>query len=245
MLQSAPVALDSVYHRGVVKQATSVLIVLTGLAGSALVVFQLNGLPWPAAGAKLLASSGFLAAAWSVGALQHRFGRILFLGLTLSWLGDAFLISQSQQIFLFGLVSFLFAHVAYIIAFASRGLRWTWIIAAAGPVAIMAALVSTWLTPQVPAELLMPVLIYTSVISIMVITAFGSAGAGASLLVVIGALLFFASDLSVAALRFTSTEFPTYVWGLPLYYAGQLCIALSASVSRSIPRQDRRDHFVG
>ena len=51
--------------------------------------------------------------------------------------------------------------------------------------------------------------------------------------VVAGAVMFFLSDLSVAALRLVQTDFPTYVWGLPLYYAGQVCLALSTSQSRS------------
>ena len=74
---------------------------------------------------------------------------------------------------------------------------------------------------------------YTAVISLMVIAAFGCKAAGATNLVLIGALLFFVSDLSVAAQRIVQTEFPTFVLGLPMYYAGQLCLALSTSQSSS------------
>ena len=42
------------------------------------------------------------------------------------------------------------------------------------------------------------------------------------------------SDLSVAAMQFTDPLFPTYVLGLPLYYMGQLCLALSVSTARSL-----------
>jgi hypothetical protein len=52
-------------------------------------------------------------------------------------------------------------------------------------------------------------------------------------LILTGAVLFFLSDLSVAALRLVQTDLPTYTWGLPLYYAGQVCLALSTSQSRS------------
>jgi uncharacterized membrane protein YhhN len=75
--------------------------------------------------------------------------------------------------------------------------------------------------------------LYTIVISSMVIAAIGTRGKGGPVLILVGALLFFLSDLSVAALRLVQTDFPTYVWGLPLYYAGQLCLALSVSQSRS------------
>ena len=73
----------------------------------------------------------------------------------------------------------------------------------------------------------MPVRLYTAVISLMVITAFGARGAGAPRMIVVGALMFFLSDLSVAMQRIVESDFPTYIWGLPLYYAAQLLIAWS------------------
>ena len=97
---------------------------------------------------------------------------------------------------------------------------------------LVAALVLAWLKPYLPADFIWPVRIYTAVISLMVITAFGTLGAGASPLIVSGAVLFFVSDLSVAAMRFTEPLFATYVFGLPLYYAGQLCLALSVATVR-------------
>ena len=69
-------------------------------------------------------------------------------------------------------------------------------------------------------------------ISLMVITAFGARGRGASLLIVIGAVSFFLSDLSVAALRLVQTDIPTYIVGLPLYYFAQISFALSISHNR-------------
>ena len=78
-----------------------------------------------------------------------------------------------------------------------------------------------------------PVRAYIAVISLMVIFAIGTRGRGGTLLIITGAILFFLSDLSVAALRLVQTECPTYIVGLPLYYAGQVCLALSSSQSRS------------
>jgi uncharacterized membrane protein YhhN len=94
-------------------------------------------------------------------------------------------------------------------------------------------IVSAWLAPNLSPTLVLPVRIYTALISLMVIAAIGTRGRDASILILAGALLFFMSDLSVAALRLVQTEFPTYVWGLPLYYAAQVCLAVSASQSRS------------
>lgn len=215
------------------RTSTIVFVVITALAATALVYFLRVEWLLLAAAAKLIASTGFLATAISVGALQHRFGRILFVGLVLSFCGDLFLIETSRRAFLFGLSSFLLAHLAYIVAFTTYGLNRKWAATAALPVLIIAACVTLWMLPRVPAELIFPVHAYTGVISLMVIAAFGSKGAGASTLVVAGALMFFVSDLSVAAQRILHVDFPTFVWGLPLYYAGQLCLALSTSHSSS------------
>jgi uncharacterized membrane protein YhhN len=203
----------------------------------ALVYFQRMGWAQSAAAAKIIASTGFLATAVSVGALRHGFGRLVFLGLVLSMIGDLFLIGQSRRFFLLGLVSFLLAHLAYVTAFVSHGQKRKWVLTAAVPAVAAAVLVGFWLSPHVPAELAVPVRVYTAVITLMVITAFGARGAGASTLIVAGALMFFVSDLSVAMQRIVETEFPTIIWGLPLYYGGQLCLALGAASGHPTERR--------
>ena len=217
----------------VTRPATIILVVLTALSCMALVYFLRMDWPSAAFGAKLIASSGFIATALSVGALKHRYGQILFAGLVLSLCGDLFLTGASQRAFMLGLGSFLLAHIAYVVAFSVLGLNHRWLLFAAVPVIAIAVLVAAWLAPHTSPELLVPVRVYTIVISVMVISAVGAKGAGGSTLAVIGAVLFYVSDLSVAAQRLVEMDFPTYVAGLPLYYAGQLCLALSASQSSS------------
>ena len=189
-----------------------------------------------AAIAKLIASTAFIVAAAAAGARQSRYGRLVLAGLLLSWFGDAFLIGTAQRWFLLGLVSFLCAHVAYITAFITLGVERRWTLSSAAVIVFVAALVLAWLAPYLPLGLVWPVRIYTAVISLMVITAFGTLGAGASPLIVAGAVLFYISDLSVAAMRFTEPLFATYIFGLPLYYAGQLCLALSVATTRTEAR---------
>lgn len=203
-------------------------VALTSVGCVALVSLLLLDLNVAAATAKLIASTGFLAVALRVGALRSLFGRVLLLGLVFSWFGDAFLIGETQGAFLFGLGAFLVAHVCYIGAFAIRGVSMRWIVLGAIPVVTAAITVSLWLAPHVPAEMLVPVRAYTVVISLMLVAAIGTCGHGAPITILAGALLFFVSDLSVAALRLVETSFPTYVWGLPFYYAGQTLLALSA-----------------
>jgi len=209
------------------------LVVLVAIGCAALVALLFLGQDLAAAVAKLVASTGFLALAISVGALHTGYGRIISLGLVFSWFGDILLIGKTPTFFLAGLAAFLLAHAAYITAFIVKGINAKWALSAAIPIALLAMIVSVWLTPHLSTTLVLPVRIYTALISLMVIAAFGTRGHGASNLILAGALLFFMSDLSVAALRLVQTEFPTYVWGLPLYYAGQVCLAVSASQSRS------------
>jgi len=189
--------------------------------------------PIPAAVAKLIASSAFVGVAIVSGAWQSTFGKFLLLGLVLSWCGDMFLTRPTQTAFLFGLGAFLLGHVFYVAAFIKHGYRRSWVWAAMIPITIIAIAVWTWLEPHTAPYLSIPVRAYIATISVMVIFAFGTRGAGGSVLILMGALLFFLSDLSVAALRLVQTDYPTYVWGLPLYYGGQLCLALSVSQSRS------------
>jgi uncharacterized membrane protein YhhN len=75
--------------------------------------------------------------------------------------------------------------------------------------------------------MLIPVRSYTFVITLMVIAAFGARGAGAPVLLPLGASLFYLSDLSVAAGQFVQPAFPNYVWGLPFYFGGQVLLAMS------------------
>jgi len=213
--------------------STRNLLALVTVACILLVALLLIGRDFPAAVAKLVASSGFIVLAIHVGGLRSNYGRIILLGLTFSWLGDAALIGETQSLFLLGLGAFLLAHIAYIAAFVVFGVSVKWVVVAVLPIALIAITVSLWLAPYIPQELVIPVRVYTAVISLMVIGAFGTRGQGATILVLAGAVMFFLSDLSVAALRLVQTDMPTYILGLPLYYAGQVCLALSASQSRS------------
>lgn len=206
---------------------------VTSVCCLALVASLLMNMQATAAITKVIASGGFLTVAIFAGALRSTYGKILLSGLVLSFFGDTFLIGETQQAFMAGLAAFLLAHVAYVAAFAVNGVNLRWMVAAGFPIVGIAVSISGWLAPHTPPELTLPVQLYTAVISGMLIAAFGTRGKGGSVLILAGALLFFLSDLSVASLRLVQTDFPNYIWGLPLYYAGQLCLALSVSQSRS------------
>lgn len=198
-----------------------------------LVAFLLVDLQTPAFVAKLIASSAFIAVALQGGATTYGYGRLILVGLVFSWFGDMFLTSVTQTAFLLGLSAFLLAHVSYVAAFVKHGYHRGWVWGAVIPITVIAIAVWVWLEPHTAPYLSIPVRAYIAAISLMVIFAIGTRGAGGHWLILTGALLFFVSDLSVAALRLVQTDWPTYVLGLPFYYGGQVCLALSVSQSRS------------
>ena len=177
---------------------------------------------------KMLASTGFIAIALSVGALSNPYGRIVLVALTLSWLGDLLLTFTSRNAFLGGLVSFLLGHVAYSVAFGTLGVNPVVGAIAAVAVAIVAVFVWRWLAPHV-ADMAAPVVAYVVVISVMVVLAFGASGDGATWLIALGATLFFISDLFVARNQFVAPDTANRMWGLPLYYVAQVLLALSVA----------------
>lgn len=209
------------------ERGSIISIIVVAIAAISMVSCNLLDFYALSVASKMIASSAFVALAMTAGATQSSYGRAVLAALALSWIGDLLLAGQSDNLFLFGLVSFLLAHVAYVIAFSIHGIDRNWAIAAGLPVVAISVGVSLWLSDFVPPDMVVPVQVYTLVISVMVITAFGTRGKGAPLIVPIGAMLFYFSDLSVATGQFVQTDFPNYVWGLPFYFGGQVLLALS------------------
>jgi uncharacterized membrane protein YhhN len=178
---------------------------------------------------KPLASTGFVATALAAGALDTSYGRWVVVALVLSWWGDVLLIPRARAAFALGLASFLAGHLAFAGGFVARGVSLPWLLATAIVLLLPALVVLRWLAPHVPDALRLPVRAYVVAISSMVACAFGTwahAGGGGLLL---GALMFFVSDLAVARERFVAHGFVNKTWGLPLYYGGQLFLAASVA----------------
>ena len=75
--------------------STRNLVTLVTVGCFSLVALLLIGRDVPAAVVKLVTSSGFIVLAIQVGGLRSNYGRIILLGLTFSWLGDAALIGEA------------------------------------------------------------------------------------------------------------------------------------------------------
>jgi uncharacterized membrane protein YhhN len=161
--------------------------------------------------------------------------RYIVIGLVLGMAGDIALLGKSNAAFLAGLSVFLLGHIAYIVAFAQLAPPNTWASAfALVPIAV-AGIALRLLWPKL-GTMRVPVIAYVLTIVTMMIAAFAAAKVevvperNRSLLLV-GAALFFASDLAVARDKFVGASFVNRAWGLPTYYAGQLLIAWSMWLS--------------
>jgi uncharacterized membrane protein YhhN len=167
---------------------------------------------------KLGASMGFVALALALG-VEGPLEYGILAGLILSVLGDALLLSSRRPAFLGGLAAFLLAHVAYAATFGAvaRPSAWAGLVVLAVTGAVLRLL---W--PRL-GELRGPVLAYCAAISAMLWLALGVDRPE----VRAGALLFYLSDLFVARDRFVRPGLANRLVGLPLYYAGQLLLALA------------------
>jgi uncharacterized membrane protein YhhN len=161
-----------------------------------------------------------------------RYAGAISLGLLFSLAGDVWLMLPGNR-FLYGLVSFLLAHLCYIFAFltgsSANGFPWPVI-----PLALIGAIILIYLWPALSASLRGAVSLYVAVIVVMAALAVSRAMAGFSidtLSAAIGALLFMASDAILAINRFRRPFHLAQAAVLGSYFAGQLMIALSVGLS--------------
>lgn len=175
--------------------------------------------------AKMTGSCGFLATAICAGAFQSRYGRFIFIGLVFSWFGDLFL--SYRGMFLYGLVSFLIGHIMYCVAYASYAVRPKKSAIAFAVTILPVAGVAAWLFPNVEAGMRIPVAAYMIVITIMLLLAAGLLGMRGGAVAFVGALAFWLSDIFVARGAFVTADMWNGLIGLPLYFGGQILIALS------------------
>jgi uncharacterized membrane protein YhhN len=163
-----------------------------------------------------------------------RYFKLVFIGLILGLVGDVSLALPGQGAFRTGLVAFLGGHILYIAAFAILARMRDWVSPVILLIVAVSGLVYWWLLPHL-GEMVLPVTLYIIVISGMV------AGAWAAFrnpevprtgawFILIGATLFYASDIFVAHQRFVMEHFYNRLIGLPLYYMGQFLLAFSVGM---------------
>ncbi|MDH3518340.1 MAG: lysoplasmalogenase [Acidimicrobiia bacterium] len=173
--------------------------------------------------AKPLASAGFVTVGILALDLDAIYGVTILAGLMLGAAGDVALLGRSDRNFMIGLGAFLAGHIALTIGFVSEAS--TTVIPGVLVAIVFSAVAWRWLGPHVAGTLRTPVIAYVAVITLMLAAALGAAPSHP--LAAIGGSAFVASDLAVARDRFVSPGIGNRLWGLPLYYLGQVLIALS------------------
>ena len=181
--------------------------------------------PWLNFVFKPLATIVVIAYAWGRRAGPADVRRWVLAGLVLSLAGDVALMWPKEG-FLPGLVSFLLAHLAYLVAFtrvqrlAAR--RAPFVVYALVAGAVLAAL---W--PSVPGPLRVPVLAYVLCLASMAAQAavLWRAGAPRAGILAIGGALFVASDALLATNKFALALPAASFWILATFWSAQWCIA--------------------
>lgn len=182
-----------------------------------------------AAAAKAVASTSFIAIAIANGALLTAYGRLILIGLVLSWFGDVLLLSLKRTFLLAGLLAFLFAHFGFAAAFAAKPLDLFSGVATSGFVVVAGAVLLRWLWKYLDKFYKIAVPMYLAAIGVMIVLAVAASAVSLPMSVAVGAVAFAISDVSVARDRFVERSISNKVWGIPLYYFAQVLLAASVS----------------
>ncbi|MEL6717548.1 MAG: lysoplasmalogenase [Bacteroidota bacterium] len=167
---------------------------------------------------------------------QHlKFQRLIGVGLVFAFLGDMFLLFEGSSYFLLGLSCFFMTHILYSIAFFLRMSIPKWIhMLATVPFLVYYIWMGNFLFGQLSADFKIPVLAYSSIITIMAII--GTLLSfrlpyPKSYFLFMGILLFVISDSYIAFERFTDLEipFPRFTI-MSTYILAQLGIVLGTLV---------------
>ncbi len=149
--------------------------------------------------------------------------------LVLCAVGDILLLSSRH--FEIGLLTFLAGHLAFAIAFAQVQPIREWHPLILVPLIAAGLAVMIWLWPHLGRRRI-PVMAYIGAISFML---WGACSVSWAHLMpwwtTFGALLFGISDIMVARNRFVQPSFFNRALGLPMYYCGQILLALSLSIN--------------
>lgn len=177
--------------------------------------------------AKTGASLSFIAVALALGATGSGFGQLMLLALVLGAVGDVCLLSRRDVAFLAGLGFFLLSHLAYAVAFAKPPLHLGALVTGAMGMLGVGVATLRWLWPYLRGAFRPAVVAYVTAIGLMCALALSFSVALGDWRPAVGALLFAASDLSVARQAFVRPAFLNKAWGLPAYYVAQLLMAWS------------------
>ena len=171
-----------------------------------------------------------LVGAFLLGSPKHSQRILVTAALFFSWLGDIFLLFEGY--FVFGLASFLIAHIMYVVIFQKeRGtllLRRPWISVPF----LLLTIAFYWFARKRLGSMTVPVLGYITVICMMALAAinrYGTATQQSFQWTVAGALFFMSSDLMIGIDKFITRIPMADVWIMLTYVIGQYAIVRGIS----------------
>ncbi|MGQ9731726.1 MAG: lysoplasmalogenase [Candidatus Zipacnadales bacterium] len=171
----------------------------------------------------IAASTAFVLLPVVGGAHRTVYGKLIIAGMVLCWIGDY----MGPMLFLASVGVFLLAHVCFLAGFIRRGLQWPRLAVSTVVWGLLGVGIGVWLLPHVPRELRGPVIAYMLVISAMVACASALRPVPTRTLVMVGAMLFYVSDIFVARWRFVDPSGLNAYGCYPLYYTACLLLGLS------------------
>jgi len=177
---------------------------------------------------------------WLETKLKTSFDKIIFVGFIFAWLGDIFLMFNNNDLFVFGLASFLICHILYIVGFIKnirsskhKPSMLNRFILALLPLFYLIVLYS-YIYPYIANnELNKPFLIPVTVYAITIVTMslfslwrIGASNRTSVVLMIIGAFVFMISDSLIALNKFVSPFQHANLYIMFTYCAAQLSITL-------------------
>ena len=168
------------------------------------------------------------------GSNDHFYSAGILIGLIFSLCGDVSLMFMDRKKpFLIGLILFILAHIVYIIVFSALSSVSYLDIISTAVLLLIGFLIFKIFSPNL-GKMKIPVIFYILIISVMVNRAFSVLISSKvehikGIMIFIGAILFYISDVMLASARFWRT-WKYHRISLAFYYSGQFLIAASAGL---------------
>jgi uncharacterized membrane protein YhhN len=158
---------------------------------------------------------------------------VLLFALTFSWVGDIILMftDRGELYFIFGLVAFLISHLLYIVVFNKQlktevSKNKSVLLLGIGVILVYLSVMLSLLLPSL-GDLKIPVILYATVISAMLLFAFKGSlhwQNPANIYILLGAIVFVASDSILAINKFYTSLPLASFWIMITYLTAQFCI---------------------
>lgn len=180
--------------------------------------------------AKAVASVSFVGIAVFGGALTEAWSAVALVALVIATLGDVALAFPGHRALLIGMSLFSLGYLTLSAGFVVAGIGSGYLIGAGIAAAAFSLLSWNSLRGHLGEEWRRPTALYHVVVTLMLATGIAAGLASSRLLLLAGVVLLGVSDIAVARERFVSPGIRHKLWGLPVYYAGMVLVALSLAI---------------